>query len=192
LDGKLLFSPLREIKITGSIGLVQPFQLIFFCFHLLFEIAQMLGFISKFLLAVSFLKPLDDQLRVIDDLSNGLPHRRFKLTGSDGGRIAANLFSYAFGLITANTIIGQRPSRYVDLEAWAASPVDALRFHLTPHTLRHYFATEFLSETGDLALTQYALDRASPTTTRVYTQTKREDYRRAHRSVFGGRQKDRA
>ncbi len=61
------------------------------------------------------------------------------------------------------------------------------RFHLTPHTLRHFFATEFLSETGDLALTQYALGHASPTTTRIYAQTKREDYRRAHRDVFGGR-----
>jgi site-specific recombinase XerD len=59
------------------------------------------------------------------------------------------------------------------------------RFHLTPHTLRHFFATEFLSETGDLALTQYALGHASPTTTRIYAQTKREDYRRAHRDVFG-------
>jgi site-specific recombinase XerD len=59
------------------------------------------------------------------------------------------------------------------------------RFHLTPHTLRHFFATEFLSETGDLALTQYALGHASPTTTRIYAQTKREDYRRAHREVFG-------
>jgi len=59
------------------------------------------------------------------------------------------------------------------------------RFHLTPHTLRHYFATEFLSETGDLALTQYALGHSSPTTTRIYAQTKREDYRRAHRSIFG-------
>jgi site-specific recombinase XerD len=58
------------------------------------------------------------------------------------------------------------------------------RFHLTPHTLRHFFATEFLSETGDLALTQYALGHASPTTTRIYAQTKREDYRRAHRAVF--------
>jgi site-specific recombinase XerD len=58
-------------------------------------------------------------------------------------------------------------------------------FHLTPHTLRHFFATEFLSETGDLALTQYALGHASPTTTRIYAQTKREDYRRAHREVFG-------
>ncbi len=59
------------------------------------------------------------------------------------------------------------------------------RFHLTPHTLRHYFATEFLSQTGDLALTQYALGHASPTTTRIYAQTKREDYRHAHRQVFG-------
>lgn len=58
------------------------------------------------------------------------------------------------------------------------------RFHLTPHTLRHYFATEFLSETGDLALTQYALGHASPATTRIYAKTKREDYRRAHRRVF--------
>jgi len=58
------------------------------------------------------------------------------------------------------------------------------RFHLTPHTLRHYFATDFLSQTGDLALTQYALGHASPATTRIYAQTKREDYRRAHREVF--------
>lgn len=64
------------------------------------------------------------------------------------------------------------------------------RFHLTPHTLRHFFATEFLSETGDLALTQYALGHASPTTTRIYAQTKREDYRRAHRHIFGTGQSD--
>jgi site-specific recombinase XerD len=58
------------------------------------------------------------------------------------------------------------------------------RFHLTPHTLRHYFATEFLSETGDLALTQYALGHSSPATTRIYAKTKQEDYRRAHGRVF--------
>jgi site-specific recombinase XerD len=58
------------------------------------------------------------------------------------------------------------------------------RFHLTPHTLRHFFATEFLSRTGNLALTQYALGHSSPATTRIYAQTKREDYRRAHGKVF--------
>jgi site-specific recombinase XerD len=62
----------------------------------------------------------------------------------------------------------------------------AEKFHLTPHTLRHFFATEFLSLTGDLALTQHALGHAGPTTTRIYAQTKREDYIRAHRQVFGG------
>ncbi len=66
------------------------------------------------------------------------------------------------------------------------------RFHLTPHTLRHFFATEFLSQTGDLALTQYALGHASPTTTRIYAQTKREDYRRAHRGVFDMEEDDEA
>jgi len=75
-----------------------------------------------------------------------------------------------------------------------ASRADILeRFHLTPHTLRHFFATEFLSETGDLALTQYALGHASPTTTRIYAQTKREDYRwaegHAHGQVFGAKQR---
>lgn len=65
------------------------------------------------------------------------------------------------------------------------------RFHLTPHTLRHYFATEFLSETGDLALTQYALGHASPATTRIYAKTKREDYRRAHGQIFGSKADER-
>jgi len=71
-----------------------------------------------------------------------------------------------------------------------ASRADILeRFHLTPHTLRHFFATEFLSETGDLALTQYALGHSSPIATRIYAQTKRDDYRRAHRHVFRSKRK---
>ncbi len=59
------------------------------------------------------------------------------------------------------------------------------KFHMTPHSLRHYFATEFLSETGSLALTQYALGHSNPGTTRIYAQTKREDYRKAYRQAFG-------
>ena len=59
------------------------------------------------------------------------------------------------------------------------------RFHLTPHTLRHWFATEFLSRTGNLALTQFALGHASPTTTRIYAQDKWEDYKDAYEEAFG-------
>lgn len=59
------------------------------------------------------------------------------------------------------------------------------RFHLTPHTLRHFFATEFLSRTGNLALTQFALGHSSPQTTRIYAQDKWEDYKEAYNDAFG-------
>ncbi len=61
----------------------------------------------------------------------------------------------------------------------------AERFHLTPHTLRHYFATKLLRETNNLALTQDALGHASPDTTRIYAKTTRSDFIEAHRRVFG-------
>jgi site-specific recombinase XerD len=58
------------------------------------------------------------------------------------------------------------------------------QFNLTPHTLRHYFATKLLEETGDLAMVQDALGHSSPNTTRIYAKTKREHYRRVYREVF--------
>lgn len=61
----------------------------------------------------------------------------------------------------------------------------AERFHLTPHTLRHYFATKLLRSTNNLALTQDALGHASPHTTRIYAKTSRADLIDAHRRVFG-------
>jgi site-specific recombinase XerD len=60
----------------------------------------------------------------------------------------------------------------------------AEKFHMTPHKLRHYFATHLLRETGNLALTQDALGHASPTTTRVYAETTRADLVAAHKRVF--------
>jgi site-specific recombinase XerD len=58
------------------------------------------------------------------------------------------------------------------------------RFHLTPHSFRHYFATRFLRHTGNLALTQDVLGHASPTTTRVYAKTSKEEHIEAHESLF--------
>jgi len=58
------------------------------------------------------------------------------------------------------------------------------RFHLTPHSFRHYFATRFLGHTGDLALTQDVLGHADPGTTRVYAKTTKEQHIRAHQSLF--------
>ncbi len=72
----------------------------------------------------------------------------------------------------------------------------AEKFHLTPHTLRHHFATKLLYETNNLALTQDSLGHASPTTTRIYAKTNRADLVDAHRRIFdsdkdtGKKQKD--
>ncbi len=56
---------------------------------------------------------------------------------------------------------------------------------ITPHSMRHYFGTKMLDETGDLALVQDLLGHASPQTTRVYTEVAMSKKKRAHRKVFG-------
>lgn len=57
-------------------------------------------------------------------------------------------------------------------------------FHLTPHTLRHAFATRMLEATENLAMVQDMLGHASPDTTRIYAQVKEGQMRRAHRKVW--------
>jgi len=52
---------------------------------------------------------------------------------------------------------------------------------ITPHLLRHRFATRVLRATHDLAATQDLLGHASPTTTRIYTKLTDRDTRAAHR-----------
>lgn len=46
------------------------------------------------------------------------------------------------------------------------------RFKLSPHSLRHYFASGLLEFTGNLALVQEALGHQDPKTTRGYTRIK--------------------
>jgi len=56
---------------------------------------------------------------------------------------------------------------------------------LTPHTLRHTFATIALETTGDLAVVQDLLGHASPATTRVYAKVSSRRLREAHQQIFG-------
>ncbi|MCS7220622.1 MAG: tyrosine-type recombinase/integrase [Anaerolineae bacterium] len=58
---------------------------------------------------------------------------------------------------------------------------------LTPHTLRHTFATLALEVTGDLAVVQDLLGHASPATTRVYAKVSARRLREAHRQIFSVR-----
>jgi site-specific recombinase XerD len=54
---------------------------------------------------------------------------------------------------------------------------------ITPHLLRHRFATRVLAATHDLAATQDLLGHASPTTTRIYARLTDEDTAEAHRQA---------
>lgn len=56
---------------------------------------------------------------------------------------------------------------------------------MTPHSLRHAFATKVLEATGDLAVVQDLLGHASPETTRVYAKVSSKRMRDAHRAAFG-------
>jgi site-specific recombinase XerD len=66
------------------------------------------------------------------------------------------------------------------------------RFNLTPHSFRHYFATQFLKHTGDLALTQDALGHADPGTTRVYAKTTKKQHIEAHESLFDDKEQSKS
>jgi site-specific recombinase XerD len=58
---------------------------------------------------------------------------------------------------------------------------------ITPHALRHYFATRIYQATHDLAVTQDALGHSTPTTTRVYAKLDDRAVRDAHEEAFGKR-----
>jgi len=55
---------------------------------------------------------------------------------------------------------------------------------MTPHSLRHAFATRILEATGDLAVVQDMLGHSSPATTRIYAKVSSKRMREAHRAAF--------
>jgi integrase/recombinase XerD len=84
--------------------------------------------------------------------------------------------------------VNQRGDRLSRMAAWRtirnAALLGGVRGHVTPHTLRHSFATHLLEGGADLRVVQELLGHASITTTQLYTHLTGERikqvYARAH------------
>jgi integrase/recombinase XerD len=84
--------------------------------------------------------------------------------------------------------VNQRGDRLTRMAAWRtirnAALVGGVHGHVTPHTLRHSFATHLLEGGADLRVVQELLGHASITTTQLYTHLTGERikqvYARAH------------
>lgn len=61
---------------------------------------------------------------------------------------------------------------------------------MTPHSLRHAFATRILETTNDLAVVQDMLGHSSPVTTRIYAKVSSKRMRDAHHAAFDYEQKE--
>lgn len=55
---------------------------------------------------------------------------------------------------------------------------------ITPHTLRHSFATRAAAKTGRLEVVQDLLGHADPKTTRIYVQLAQEDLQREYKKIW--------
>ncbi len=106
----------------------------------------------------------------------------------DGRRVALLALGHVTPARGGPLFVGDRGGRLARQQAWAAVKRAAVRAGLgdrvSPHTLRHSFATHMLEGGADLRIVQELLGHASISTTQLYTHLTgeriRDVYSRAH------------
>ncbi|CAG4976811.1 site-specific tyrosine recombinase XerD [Novilysobacter luteus] len=114
------------------------------------------------------LVPLGEEAR--HWLERYLAHARPQLAGK---RVLAPLFIGASGEPPSRQQVWQRVKRYA-----AAAGIDPAR--ISPHGLRHSFATHLLNHGADLRALQMLLGHSSLSTTQIYTLVAREQLKQLH------------
>jgi len=108
--------------------------------------------------------------RAIDAVSEYLDSLRPRLLGD---RESAAMFLSRTGRRLDRTNVWRLVRKYAQ-----AAEIDK---HLSPHTLRHCFATHLLAGGADLRIVQELLGHADVTTTQVYTHVDEAQLKRVHR-----------